>query len=338
MDIAESVGLDKSTVSLALRGDPRIRPSTRQRVLAAAERLGYRPDPHLSQLMGYLRATNETIHGECVAYLKLYPQGLEGLDQTPFFKAFETGAKSEMEILGYRLEVFQLCEYRGNVKRLSDVLVNRGIRGLIVSPPVGITELDEFDWSSFTAITMGYRLRSPRLCRVVCDQVATIRTVLEKLSARGYTRPLLTHRRGRDLHVNMRWSIAFEGYAHLFPSFERMFIYSGKADEAFVEYVRKHEIDSVIGLSYDFAQALETAGVSFPDDMGFALLDKYDGPDGVSSVDQQPYLLGQMAARQLSGFLDRNEMGLFDHPFTSAISPSWCEGNTLREGKTFCSN
>ncbi|HKJ90413.1 MAG TPA: LacI family DNA-binding transcriptional regulator [Oceanipulchritudo sp.] len=330
VDIAEAVGLDKSTVSLALRSDQRIKPATRKRVMEAAARMGYKPDPHLSQLMGYLRATNDKTQAACIAYLKLYPSGLEGLDQTPFFKAFEDGAKAEMERLGYRIEVFRLLDYRGNLKRLSDVLINRGIQGLIVSPPVGITELEEFDWSRFSAITMGYRLRSPRLCRVVCDQLATIRTVMETLSRRGYRRPLLAYRRGRDEHVNRRWSIAFEGSIHLFPSFVEQSIYSGDPDEGFVEFVRKREIDSVIGLSFDFAQALEVAGIKFPDDLGFALLDKYDGPDGVSCVDQKPFLLGQMAARQLSGFLDRHEVGLFDDPFTVAIHPDWCEGLTLK--------
>jgi LacI family transcriptional regulator len=255
---------------------------------------------------------------------------LEGLDKTPFFKAFEDGAKAEMEKLGYRIEVFSLLDYRGNLKRLSDVLINRGIQGLIVSPPVGITELDAFNWSKFSAITMGYRLRSPRLCRVVCDHVATIRTVMETLSRRGYTRPLLAYRHGRDVHVNRRWSIAFEGSAHLFPSFVEELIYSGDADKGFVDFVKKSKVDCVIGLSSDFAHILEDEGIKFPENLGFALLDKHDGSDGISSVDQQPFLLGQMAARQLSGFLDRNEIGLFEHPFTVAIQPVWCEGRTLR--------
>jgi DNA-binding LacI/PurR family transcriptional regulator len=333
-DIAAEVGVDKSTVSLALRSDHRIKPTTRQRILEAAARMGYTPDPHLSQLMGYLRATDEKVQAACVAYLKFYPKGLEDLDQTPFFKAFEEGAKFEIEKLGYRVEVFRLSDYRGNRKRLSNVLVNRGIQGLIVAPPVGITGLDEFDWSKFAAITMGYRLRSPRLCRVVCDQVAIIRTVMEILSQRGYTRPLLAYRRGRDEHVNRRWSIAFEGAVHLFPSFLSKSIYSGDADDGFVEFVRQQEVDCVIGLSYEFARALETIGIKFPDHLGFVLLDKYDGPEGISCVDQKPFLLGQMAARQLSGFLDRNEIGLLEHPFTVAIHPAWCEGSTLKSMPT----
>jgi LacI family transcriptional regulator len=299
--------------------------------MEAASRLGYRPDPHLSQLMGYLRATGEKSAESCIAYLKLYPPGPNGLDQKPFYKAFEEGAKSEIEKLGYRVEDFRASAYKGKVKRISDVLINRGIQGLIVSPPVGISQLDSFDWSRFAAVTIGYRLRTPRLCRVVCDQVAAIRSVLETLAARGYTRPLLAYRKGCDEHVKGRWSIAFEGAARLFYAFSEKFIYSGDADAAFVDHVMHNQIDCVVGLSFDFAQALESAGLRFPEDLGFALLDKLGGPAGISGVDQKPFLLGEMAARQLSGFLDRNEVGLFDDPFTVTIHPTWCEGNTLRK-------
>lgn len=42
-DVAESAGVSTATVSLALAGDPRISPSTRDRVLGVARELGYRP-------------------------------------------------------------------------------------------------------------------------------------------------------------------------------------------------------------------------------------------------------------------------------------------------------
>lgn len=42
-DVAESAGVSTATVSLALAGDPRISPGTRNRVLGVARELGYRP-------------------------------------------------------------------------------------------------------------------------------------------------------------------------------------------------------------------------------------------------------------------------------------------------------
>ena len=43
-DVAREAGLSQSTVSRALRGDARVTAQTRERVLAAARRLGYTPN------------------------------------------------------------------------------------------------------------------------------------------------------------------------------------------------------------------------------------------------------------------------------------------------------
>lgn len=48
--IAESLGLDKSTVSLALSASPRVAAETRERVVAAARSMGYRPNLAARQL------------------------------------------------------------------------------------------------------------------------------------------------------------------------------------------------------------------------------------------------------------------------------------------------
>jgi DNA-binding LacI/PurR family transcriptional regulator len=43
-DIAKKASVHRSTVSLALRGDPRISEATRSRIQAAARQLGYLPN------------------------------------------------------------------------------------------------------------------------------------------------------------------------------------------------------------------------------------------------------------------------------------------------------
>lgn len=52
MDVAREVGVDFSTVSLALRKDPRIRPETRERIEAAATKIGYVPNQLARSLSG----------------------------------------------------------------------------------------------------------------------------------------------------------------------------------------------------------------------------------------------------------------------------------------------
>ena len=331
LDIAQKAGVDKSTVSLALRLDPRINRKTQEHVAQVAESLGYRPDPHLSHLMGYLRSSRPQRKEEVVAYLRFERSPEQDMDKVPFFGEFHMGVKSELERLGYLVENFHLREYDFKSLRLSQVLFHRGIRGIVVSPPPGITNLDDFEWDRFSSITMGYRLQEPQLCRVVCDQIAIIRMVLDELQDRGYKRPALAYKRGMDSHVNQRWSIALEGCRHLYPSIDIGSIYVGEADQGFLDFWKDSNADCIIGLHYEFARVLTNHGCRIPEDVGFALLDKHDGPEGVTSIDQQPFLLGQSSARQLSGFLDRNEMGIPSQPFTLTTQPVWVEGNTLRK-------
>ena len=55
-DVARALGVDPSTVSLALRAHPKIPAETRERIRRAAEKLGYTPDPMLGALASYRRA------------------------------------------------------------------------------------------------------------------------------------------------------------------------------------------------------------------------------------------------------------------------------------------
>ena len=52
-DVARAVGVSHVTISLALRGDPRIPLSRRVEIQATADRLCYRPDPMLASLAAY---------------------------------------------------------------------------------------------------------------------------------------------------------------------------------------------------------------------------------------------------------------------------------------------
>ncbi len=327
--IAEKAGVHKSTVSLALRNSPRVNAATSRRVHEAAINLGYTKDAHLSHLMGYLRTISKNEKFETIAYLTSEPSETDDLDERPFFREFHKGALEELDGLGYKLETFRLREYEFNYKRLTEVLSNRSIQGVIVSPPVKIVSLEKVTWDKLAGITLGYRLRNPQLHRVVCDQVSVMRLVLTKLEKTGYKHPFFAYRKGRDSHVGRRWSIALNGSIRLFPHVMDYHSYGGEADDDFVERLRESGCDCVIGLSYNFAVKLKQAGYSIPGDIGFILLDRHDGPDYVSSVDQLPRSLGHLAARQMAGMLDRNEIGLPAEPFTLNLDPVWHPGTTL---------
>ncbi|WP_162529910.1 LacI family DNA-binding transcriptional regulator [Nocardioides caldifontis] len=88
--VAEAVGVSQSTVSRALRGDPRVREETRRLIAEAAERLGYRPTWATSTEPSPTRTI-----GVVVSDLT-----------NPFFPSLLTPVHDELRILGYRVALF----------------------------------------------------------------------------------------------------------------------------------------------------------------------------------------------------------------------------------------
>ena len=99
-EIAAAAGVSVMTVSLALRGNPRISIATRDRIKRLADELGYHPDPELSRLMNHLR-TSRTARGKIgVALVDFYPRLLieaEAKNQT----VLEIADLDHISLLGF---------------------------------------------------------------------------------------------------------------------------------------------------------------------------------------------------------------------------------------------
>ena len=105
-DIAEKYGCDRSTVSLALSGHPRIRPDVRDSISALAERMGYRPDPSLSLLARHRFANRKSAPAADIAYLVDTREPSYDLQIRHFAAASRCASRR-----GYRLFEFDLASY-----------------------------------------------------------------------------------------------------------------------------------------------------------------------------------------------------------------------------------
>lgn len=111
-DVALRAGVSRTTVSHALAGKGRVDPSTRDRVLAAAEHLGYRPNPRARRLRGG--------RAHAVAILTALPPSI-------------VGERSEM---GFLLEM---------AIPAARACLMRGYSLVLVPPGAGIEHLDNLD-------------------------------------------------------------------------------------------------------------------------------------------------------------------------------------------------
>jgi LacI family transcriptional regulator len=112
--VAAEVGVSQSTVSRALRGDPRVRPETRRLIEAAADRLGYRSAAALG-------ASTRTI-GVVVADLT-----------NPFFPSLLTPVHDELRLMGYRVVLFAERTDIASGQEALDRLLDRSLDGVLVT-------------------------------------------------------------------------------------------------------------------------------------------------------------------------------------------------------------
>lgn len=117
--IAEKVGVSKTTVHYALHQPDRLGKETLEKVLAAAEELGYRPN----LLARSLRTRRSNIFG-----VVCYGFGAEYFD--PFYKAAEQAAQDQ----GYHLYAVASRVSAENERRVLETTVARAIDGAIVFP------------------------------------------------------------------------------------------------------------------------------------------------------------------------------------------------------------
>ncbi|MCC5844186.1 MAG: LacI family DNA-binding transcriptional regulator [Verrucomicrobia bacterium] len=124
-DIAHVLGVTPTTVSLALRGSPRISSRTRNKVKQTAEDMGYRPNAELSRVMSHLK----TRRGRDIRpVIALVTGGGSRAAAASVRGVFQDIA----ETAGYTVDVLDFTQAGMNLERLAGILTARGIRGGIL--------------------------------------------------------------------------------------------------------------------------------------------------------------------------------------------------------------
>lgn len=127
--IANKLNISPSTVSLALRGDVKISSGTRVRVEREADRIGYRRDAKLNQLMSQLRHCGSRSTDACLGLLSMSEGASDG-ERSERQRAVYREIVARAERLGYRVEPFFLKQTGMSPKRLATIFDTRRIEGL----------------------------------------------------------------------------------------------------------------------------------------------------------------------------------------------------------------
>lgn len=332
-DIAAEIGVSHVTVSLALRGDPRISVERRQEIAAVAERLGYRPDPMLASLSAYRQTKKPMEIRSTVAWLNQWPD-VRQLRRFQEFDAYWRGAHDYASRLGYRLEEFIVGKDM-TPARLQQILLARSVRGILIPPHTNGLNLPDFDWSQFSLVRLGISVKHPRAHIVTSDQKNCAAMAFERMWEKGYRRIAYAtaHRFDRNTGGNFRAGYLSAQDEHV-PLRQHLapLVLSEDGTPADVRTLRKWlraaRPDAIFTAIGNLPGLLEQAGCRVPHDIGVAATSLLDGHFD-TGVDQNSLEVGRVAMATLAGLIHQNERGVPQYCRRVLVEGLWVDGTSL---------
>ncbi len=334
--IAELAGVSPCTVSLSLHNSPKIPAATKRRVLRIAQRLGYRPNARVAELMAQMRLKRDPKLDACFGVISFYDSARPWEKARHLERIYE-GMTERAAALGYRLEPFWLRAPGMTPARLRAILEARGIQGLLC---FGSPDLDEEippELGHFAIVTQGVSIKTP-LHRIASHAHNDMWRVLKTVSQLGYRRPGLVigaYEGQRSAHAYL---CVYLGWCHLvlgtpppIPVLNLVHV----EEAPFMSWIGEHRPDVVIFAHHynalaDFESILRRHDIRVPEDLGVAVVTQIIEGTNFSGLQANQRLVGAWAVELLVARIINSDFGLPTHPRIEMVEMDWVEGKTLR--------
>jgi LacI family transcriptional regulator len=337
VEIAQRLGVASSTISRALRNDPRISLELRKRVRVAADELGYQPNPLVSALMANRRRPGSGGAVDVIALVTNYG-GKKDWRTKDVCRWEYQGIQRRASELGFRIEIFALADYLGEITRLQAILRARAIRGVLLGFSREEKPNTVFDCAEFCVAGLsGY------FPEVVADRANfhgfyNVQLALDQMHRHGYRRPTLIAPALNNRISNNLWSGAFLDWQRRLPKKDRCepFIPRENVGAAeFSDWLYRNEPDSLLVYKFPVRRLLQRRGVRVPEDIGLAYLYRTSDEMGnAAGIDGNLDVVGSAAFDLVVERLHANATGASKHPKEVLITGTWHEGPTLLTRET----
>lgn len=337
--IAERAGVSKNTVSLALRGSPRIGAETRARIERIAAELGYRRNAAVGCLMAELRRSGSARFAATLALLNAN-EDPDAFRTHPTVPSYVAGVKRRATSLGYGLDEFWLHDPQISGERLASILRARGIRGALVVGLLRTNRLPErmsAVWDEFPAVVTGVRTRSPELSFTCADQYALALNAYEQAWKLGYRRPALVLDPVIDALIDGRFTAGFlTGQQHRRPEGDPIPPFNAIAEARrdlapFREWLEKTRPDVIFTLYHEVERWLTDCGKRVPDDIGLIQYERRGQGTHWAGMDQRNDLVGEAAVDLLVSMIHNGQQGVPERAIATHVTSQWVMGATVRE-------
>lgn len=331
-ELARVLGISHTTVSDALRDNPRVSPKTRRRVQEAAREFGYQYNPLAGSIMSEIRRSSVGSFRGVVAIVDLE----SNKQRSPFSKAYHdellSGAGEAAAKLGYRVDHLVLGNEKISINRLNGILKSRGINGVLFLPVEGRPNLTDFDWEHLTGVYLDYLIDDPAINSVSPDHFRSMTIALQELINLGYRRPGLVLREAHDRRLLFRWEAAFSSYWGHHTDYEVLapLVTGDLTRDQFIDWFQANDPDVVMCHQPEVLNWMKEIGCQVPQTHGFCSLNLTFSGVQAAGLDLMPRTGGKRGMESLIAQIQRNEYGIPDVPTTGTYTAQWRDGSTLR--------
>ncbi len=342
--IAEKAGVSTSTVSLALRGDPRISEETKQKVARAAEELGYAADTQFSHIMSILRSRRRTEAIASLAFIHfLDPKVFESIIRSGPSQSVYLGAKERAHQHGYALDTFSICKESGlTAKRAEQIMKSRGIEGAVVASHVGDDISLDFSDPNIKLVVINRDVKAPTCDCVEFDFYDAVRQTTKECYHRGYERPCLALGPEENaLRSELLIAPFFDVARQLGKKSKRDRVFEGEIDSPeFESWFERLSPDVIIAdkTASDIGRFFKKRHMDNPSPVALVRFAVWQFNSGHSGIRPYAREMGRIAVDQLLSLIYRKNKNLSITPIRTIVGGEWFDCGSLpnKVGQTNC--
>ncbi|PAW78793.1 MAG: hypothetical protein B9S32_05270 [Verrucomicrobia bacterium Tous-C9LFEB] len=335
-DVGRIAGYCASTVSMALRDDPRIPEITKEKVRKAAQKLQYVPDPMLAALVA--RRSNSRRSRTLANIATLIDDRWPPNETNSWIVHHFAGMEKACQQLGYHLDRINIQRDLQTHPHPDKLLASRGIRGLVILPVFDHNIVVPLDWNRYASITIGTPLDHVRTHHTSADLYSAMTLACEKVRELGYRRVGLAHWRLYEERNRYEWlgSLCKESYSHEGFTVVPPYLSDEETSNAceVERWFLKHRPDCILTSSGWILRHLTSVGIKVPQDVGIVTLSRnLSYTRHYSGIIQHLDTTAEAAVKHVHQMILHGETGLPEHPSEIKIYPDWHEGDTTRRLK-----
>lgn len=341
-DVADRLGVSHTTVAMALRNHHSISAKRREQVKRMAEKMGYRPDPFLSSLAAYRRVSSVLDVQGAVAWLTHWLKPKDARGKYAYDAGLWRGASQAAGRLGYHLDSMHWSE-DFSARRFEQILLTRGIRGILIPPHNIAPDWGDLDWGKFSVVRFGLSVPNPDCNLVTVDQFRAVVMAVTRINDYGYKRIGLVVGNAYEKRLGgntIGGYLSVVDILKLKPSLpvlktdygEQSATALNSQKSALKAWLGKYSPDAILTTDAEVPALIRELGYRVPKDIALAATNVNDVPID-AGIDQHAEAVGRIAMETLAKQINVSECGEPADPVRILVEARWQDGKSLPRRK-----